>query len=205
MARSQTTSAGRSKHTEERSRKHHKHPPGKHRAEMDLIDHAFAFVPKSQRVLDVPCGGGRVTIHLTHRGYQMTAADLAKSRVQAAVDQQDVERLTYPDKAFDTIVSFRLFHHFPSPDIRRRAVAELCRVARRTVVLSYFSPYSFTSVKNKLRERFGGQPAKKYPTSLTEVSGYFRAHSFRLTKDFAQLPLVHTLHAAVFQRDEAAP
>ena len=37
-------------------------------------------------------------------------------------------------------MSFRLFHHFPTVEIRRRVVQELCRIAGKNVVLSYFHP-----------------------------------------------------------------
>ena len=207
--------AGRVKYTEERSRKYQNKPPRKHAAEMKLIDRAFALIPKTHRVLDAPCGGGRVAIHLAQQGYQVTAADLSAAMVKVAgenfaraglpitVEQQDVEQLGFPDQAFDTIVSFRLFHHFPDCSIRERVARELCRVARQNVVLSYFNPVSFTSARNKLRSKLAGRPPKKYTTSLREVTGYFRACGFWLVKDFAQTPVIHTLHVAVFARAEA--
>jgi ubiquinone/menaquinone biosynthesis C-methylase UbiE len=116
------------------------------------------------------------------------------------VARQDVERLTYADSQFDTVISFRLFHHFPNAEIRQRAVAELCRVARKFVVLSYFSPASVTSLKRRLRVVMGGRPSEKHPTSLGEVESYFTRAGFRLVKNFAQMPLIHTLHLAVFER-----
>jgi hypothetical protein len=36
------------------------------------------------------------------------------------------------------------------------------------------------------------------------VKRYFAAHGFGLVKDFAQVPLLHTLHVAVFARRNAA-
>jgi 2-polyprenyl-3-methyl-5-hydroxy-6-metoxy-1,4-benzoquinol methylase len=203
---------GRVKYTEAAARKYQTRKPAKHRAEMRLIDRAFALIPKTHRVLDVPCGGGRVTVHLAERGYRVSAADLseamleiarehvAERHVDCAVQRQDIEKLTYADGAFDTVVSFRLFHHFPTAEIRQRVVNELCRVARHNVVLSYFSPLSFTSVKRKLRAATGGRDSQKYPTPLSEVEAYFKSAGFRLVKNFAQTPLVHTLHVAVFER-----
>lgn len=204
--------AGRIKYTEDRSHKYQQRKPAKHSAEMRLLARAFALIPKSHRVLDAPCGGGRVTIYLSGLGYRVWAADLseamikiardkfAQSGLSVAVERQDVEKLTYADRHFDTLVSFRLFHHFPDQDIRRRVVSELCRVAAKNVVLSYFSPVSFTSMRNKLAATIGGKKSKKYSTPLSEVEGYFKDNGFRLVKDFAQLPIVHTLHVAVFER-----
>jgi ubiquinone/menaquinone biosynthesis C-methylase UbiE len=203
---------GRVKYDEKTARRYQIRKEPKHNAEMRLVDRAFEFVPKSHRVLDVPCGGGRVALRLAKKGYSVSAADLSDSMIQIAtetmaenkincpVEKQDVEKLTLPDRGFDTIISFRLFHHFPSPDIRSRVVKELCRVARKYVVLSYFSPYSATSVRNKLRAAMGGKRSQKHTTPLSEVEGYFKNCGFKLVKDFAQMPLIHTVHLAVFER-----
>lgn len=177
-----------------------------------MVDRAFALVPKAHRVLDVPCGGGRIAMRLARQGYRVAAGDLsdamltiAKENVAQAglncpVERLDVEKLIYADREFDTIVNFRLFHHFPTPDIRQRVVSELCRVARKYVVLSYFSNLSVTSFKRRLRALTGRGKSAKYFTSLDEVEGYFNKAGFRLVKDFAQLHLLRTLHLAVFER-----
>lgn len=184
----------------------------KHANEMKLLDRAFTLIPKTHTVLDVPCGGGRVFLRLAEQGYEVRAADLSDAMIEVAqqnadkaglgikVDKQDVEALSYADKSMDTIVCFRLFQHFPTPAIRQRAITELCRVARQYVVLSYFSPYSWTQAKLVMREKLGGRKLRKFPTSLTEVEGYFEKSGYRLVKDYAQLPLLHTLHLAVFER-----
>ena len=203
---------GRVKYTKETSKKYQQRKPSKHRAEMRVLDRAFKLIPKTHKVLDVPCGGGRVTIHLSKKGYEVSAADLSEDMIEIArqaladnkldcsVERQDVEKFTLGDRSFDTIVSFRLFHHFPNPEIRQRVAKELCRVAVHNVVLSYFSPNSWTSVKRKLRAARGGRKSDKHATSLAEVEEYFKQAGFRLVKNFARAPLIHTLHVAVFER-----
>ncbi len=208
--------AGRVKYNENTARRYQVRKESKHRAEMKLVDRAFALVPKNHRVLDLPCGGGRVTVHLGLQGYAMSSADLsdamleitrenvAKNGLKCPVEKQDIEKLTYADKHFDSIISFRLFHHFPNAEIRQRAVTELCRVTKHIVAISYFSPASVTSVKRMLRVATGGRKSDKHPTSLTEVKRYFAKAGFRFVKDFARTPLIHTLHVAIFERDTKA-
>lgn len=188
--------------------------PAKHRAEMNLLDRAFALVPKSHRVLDVPCGGGRVSIHLAHQGYAVEAADFSEAMVDIAtknvanagvrcvVERQDIEAMTYPDNHVGAIVCFRLFHHFPDAVTRHRCISELCRVAKRTVVLSYFSPLSATSLRRTLVAAAGGKRSPKHSTSLREIQGYFQLNGFRLVRNFARMPFIHTLHVAVFERQQ---
>lgn len=203
---------GRVKYDQQIARKYQVRKEGKNRAELRLVDRAFELVPKAHHVLDTPCGGGRVTVHLAKKKYWISAADLsdamieitrenvAKNKLDCTVEKQDIEKLTLADRSFDTIVSFRLFHHFPTPEIRQRVVSELCRVARKYVALSYFSPVSVTSVKRNLRAALGGKKSEKYATPLSEVEGYFTRADFKLVKDFAQLPLIHTMHLALFER-----
>ncbi|HTS18352.1 MAG TPA: class I SAM-dependent methyltransferase [Verrucomicrobiae bacterium] len=211
MSEPTPTYAGRVKYDDKQSSGYQNRKPHKHRAEMRLIDRAFRRIPKGHRVLDVPCGGGRVMLHLARRGYAACGADLSESMIAIArenasqaklactVERQDLEKLTYAPAEFDTIVCFRLFHHFPNAAIRQRVVNELCRVAGHFVVLSYFSPYSVQSVRRKL----SGKDKDRFATSLAEVEGYFRHAGFRLVEDFAQMRVVHTLHLAVFKRQKA--
>jgi cyclopropane fatty-acyl-phospholipid synthase-like methyltransferase len=198
-------------YTPDKASQYQKRKASKDRAEMELVGRAFKLIPRG-RVLDAPCGGGRVSLLLAKRGYQMTSADLSDSMIRIAresmrdagldipVEQQDVERLTYGDRSFDAVVCFRLFHHFPNAEIRQRAVRELCRVADRFVAVSYFSPYSFTSVQRRLRALRGGRKSHKHQTTLNEVKGYFDQAGFRLVKNFARCQFIHTLHMAVFER-----
>ncbi len=189
-------------------------PPRQQAAEIALIDRVFRLVPKTHRILDLPCGGGRVSVYLARNSYQVSCADhseamleiarrcVRENRLECPVDQQDIEALTYRNRQFDTIICFRLFHHFPTPAIRQKAIAELCRVAGSYVALSYFSPLSVTSLKRRLRSRLGGRASQKLATSRAEVEAYFRDHGFRLVKDFARSPFFHTLHLALFERAE---
>lgn len=202
---------GRVKYTPEKARAYQVRAERKERSELRLVERAFREIPPG-RVLDAPCGGGRVSLLLAGLGYKMTAADLsdamleitrekvAANGMQIPVEKQDLEHFTYPDHHFDAIISFRLFHHFPNAEIRQRVTAELCRVAKNFVALSYFSPYSYTSLGRKWRAARGGRKSQKHATSLREVKSYFENCDFELVRDFARLNYIHTLHLAVFRR-----
>jgi 2-polyprenyl-3-methyl-5-hydroxy-6-metoxy-1,4-benzoquinol methylase len=215
MTTAKPTYRGREKYDLKTALAYQRISPTKHRAEMNMLDRAFVLVPKNYSVLDVPCGGGRVSIHLAHQGYAVEAADFSEAMVDIAtknvanagarclVDRQDIEAMTYPDNNVDAIVCFRLFHHFPDPTTRQRCISQLCRVARRMVVISYFSPLSATSLRRTLLAAVGGKRSPKHSTSLQEIQGYFQLNGFRLVRNFARMPFIHTLHVAVFERDES--
>jgi protein-S-isoprenylcysteine O-methyltransferase Ste14/SAM-dependent methyltransferase len=202
--------SARVRYSEKVSKLYQQRNPRRHHAEMQLLSRVFAQVPLGS-VLDIPSGGGRVGVLLAQHQYQVTCADYspamvditrhtaAQVGVDIAVDQQDIEAMTYADRAFDTIVCFRLFHHFPNRAIRARAVREMCRVARDRVVVSYFSPLAFSALERKARGTINGRQSK-FTTSLNEVCSYFEDCGFVLEKDFSQLPLLRTLHVGLFRR-----
>src|SRR5690349_2474865 len=198
-------------YTEKASEIYQHRNPRRHRAEMQLIARVFADVPRGS-LLDIPSGGGRVGLFLAQQGHQVTCADYSQPMVDitrrkaaeagadVAVERQDIEHMTYADGVFDTVVCFRLFHHFPDREIRARAVSEMCRVARDRVALSYFSPFAFSTIDRNVRNRLRGRRVSKFTTSLREVREYFAACGFELERDFGLIPLFQTLHVGLFKR-----
>ena len=60
-------------------------------AEADFIQEALK-VPEKSRLLDVPCGGGRLTLEMASRGYLVTGVDLSPDLIADATGQIDVDR-----------------------------------------------------------------------------------------------------------------
>jgi SAM-dependent methyltransferase len=61
-------------------------PPEQTRAEADFLQRVLE-VPDKGRVLDVPCGTGRLTLELASRGYRTTGVDIAEPYVRDAAAQ----------------------------------------------------------------------------------------------------------------------
>lgn len=98
-------------------------------------------IQPEQRVLDVACGPGFLTMALATQcaaavGVDATDAFLAHARADAArrglanieFRQGDAERLPFDDATFDRVTCRAAFHHFPRPE---RVLAEMVRVMRR--------------------------------------------------------------------------
>lgn len=101
---------------------------------------ALSGAGNTDRVLDVACGPGFLTMTFATRAAAATGCDatdafLALARAEAerrgltnvTFDQGDVEALPYPDASFDVVVCRAAFHHFPRPE---RVLAEMARVAK---------------------------------------------------------------------------
>ena len=184
----------------------------RHISEMKLIEKGVKMLSNVSSVLDIPCGAGRATIMLAKSGFQATGADLGEGAVDfaqkalknanlyAKIDKADIEKLFYKDNAFDAILCFRMFHHFPSDEIRSKVISELCRVAEQYVVISYLSVFAFTSIRRKLVYQISGKKYIQHAISLKVLAQYFENNNFELIRDFAEMPFFHTLHLAVFRK-----
>lgn len=62
-------------------------------SEVDFIQKVLQLPPRA-RVLDVPCGGGRHSLELTARGFEVTGVDLSTDFLQAARKQATERQLS---------------------------------------------------------------------------------------------------------------
>jgi len=103
------------------------------------------------RVLDAPCGTGRLTAALEPLTARLVSLDVSRAMLTAAPEsfgaaariEASVFALPFATGAFDVAVACRLLHHFPAEVDRRAALGELARVARRYVVVSYWDAASW--------------------------------------------------------------
>lgn len=120
--------------------------------EKNAILRCLRYIPTGSRLLDFPCGSGRLLGLLQSAGYEVSGADsslamLEKIRAQSEYDginlyESDVFASGFQDGEFDSVITNRLFHHFTCADDRKTALRELGRISRGRVVISYFDCFS---------------------------------------------------------------
>lgn len=132
------------------------------RRELSLFDRALAQAAAYGKVLDCPCGAGRLGPVLLRRAVRLVGADLsgamlAEARTALAAPvragrvgfvRAPAEALPFADAAFDVVACSRLLHHLPDPAARARLLAELARVAARWVLVSF---HDATARKRRLQ------------------------------------------------------
>ncbi len=112
-------------------------------SEKVLLERHFS---KDHRILELGCGGGRVSLGLLQSGYSnVIATDFSPIMVSLAravladheeawekiVEQQDATALTYPDKSFDRVIfAFNGLMCLPSRDHRLAALRAIQRVLK---------------------------------------------------------------------------
>ncbi len=111
-------------------------------------------IKPGNKMLDVGCGAGQISIPATRAGVHVTGVDidtnsLEQARARAATeglkvqfDEGDAEDLPYPDASFDTVVSLIGAMFAPRPE---RVASELIRVCRPggRILMANWTPTSF--------------------------------------------------------------
>jgi ubiquinone/menaquinone biosynthesis C-methylase UbiE len=68
--------------------------------------------------------------------------------------------IPFADRTFDVVVSFRLSHHLETQELRERHLRELFRVAKRHVIVTWFSATSLKNLLREVRVRIAGKKPK---------------------------------------------
>lgn len=107
-----------------------------------------------ERVLDVACGTGNLTIPAARRGASVIGQDIAPNLLEQGrtwaereglsirFDENDVEALPYDDASFDTVITMFGAMFAPRPDV---VAAELVRISRPggRIVMANWTPGGF--------------------------------------------------------------
>jgi len=139
------------------------------------------------RWLDMPSGAGRLAALLPG---PPCCCDLSLEMLRLCPDRRrrvraDALALPFADGAFDGVLCMRLLPHL-AKEQRLRALAELARVSRAWVLVSFFHSFSLQHLRRSLRRRFLGRRAGRNAVSFRR----FRAEAAQAGLEVAAvLPL----------------
>ena len=161
---------------------------------------------EGRAVLDVGAGTGRASVALARRGATVTGVDASSEMLAVAAERArrdgltvsfvpgDAHALAFADGAFDAVVCLRVLMHTPD---WRRALSELCRVARRRVVFDYPALVSAAALQAGVRRLAArrGRPVEAYRVFTERALGAELArHGFRVVGAHRQFVLPIALH-----------
>jgi ubiquinone/menaquinone biosynthesis C-methylase UbiE len=114
---------------------------------------AAAALSGTERVIDIGCGAGHVTIGLAPQAGELVAIDLTdamldQTRAQVAakgftnvrVESADAAQLPYPDASFDIAVSRYAAHHFADPLSCLHEIFRVLKPGGRWLLVDVISP-----------------------------------------------------------------
>lgn len=119
----------------------------------DLLDkfaikRALSRIDKSTKILDLPCGTGRIMHYLYHISYKnITGSDIsaqmlnvAKNRMkrkrEVSFVRSDAEHTQFHDDTFGAIVSIRFMGHIPK-ETRVSILREFARICKGNIIVEY--------------------------------------------------------------------
>ena len=138
--------------------------------ERALLAQYFAEIGHVESILDLPCGHGRLSDLLKSKCDRLIEADWSFTMVSLNQRDNGLDARRYfrasaleiplPDRSVDVVVSFRLSHHLETPELRERHLRELFRVAKQTVVVTWFSATSLKNLLRQVRSKLTGKRPK---------------------------------------------
>jgi SAM-dependent methyltransferase len=129
-----------------------------------------------QRVLDVACGSGNLSIPAAKLGCQVVGVDIAtnlveqaiarakKEGVQADFVEGDAEALQFPDSSFDVVMTMFGAMFAPRPDVTARELVRVCRPGG-LIAMANWTPTGFVGQMFKLSAQFVPPPEGVPPPS----------------------------------------
>lgn len=162
------------------------------RREYQLLKRLLSSQPRSPVLLEIPCGGGRISPALAAHADLLVEADIGLGQVlygrktsQVGTPQvwmtASAHHIPFADASIDGIVCVRLCHHLPKAEQRERLVAELLRVASRFVIMTFFDHHSLKNLGRRLRRPFDRKPPK-CTMRIGEVASLAAANGARLVE-----------------------
>lgn len=140
------------------------------RRERALLVRYFDAIGAVDSILDLPCGHGRLSDFLKGRCRRLIEADWSFTMVGLNRNDHGEQDRRYfrasalqiplADRSVDVVVSFRLSHHLETQALREQHLGELFRVARKAVIVTWFSATSLKNLLRELRVRFAGKKPK---------------------------------------------
>jgi len=151
------------------------------RREYRLLGRHMCTLGRCSIVLDLPCGGGRLTPAFAANADLVIEADIAIGQILYGRSESKVAtprvwitasgfHIPLRDNAVDGTICVRLSHHLPTASERERLLRELLRVSKRFVIMTYFDHHSLKNLIRRLRRPFN-RKAPKTTMTTAEVAG----------------------------------
>lgn len=162
---------------------------------------AIQNLPPGAKILDAPCGTGRMSRLFLQRGFNVIGGDIsgqmmavARKRIggikgEIAFCRMDLTKLPLRDAAVTGAFSIRFLPHI-QPAERILMLGELRRVARTRVVVSVSISSPWHRLRRKLREWLGLPKPVRYPVSLGEIEAELGQAGLKIVRKIWTFPIL---------------
>ena len=114
-----------------------------HALSCDVLDKLVVNDENGLSILDVGCGNGLLLSKLSSHFEQLTGVDYSKTMIEKANEllpsalfyQSQAKQLNFKNAGFDRVLSYSIFHYFPSYEYAIETILEMIRVTKRGGVI----------------------------------------------------------------------
>ena len=157
-------------------------PGGKHEQmhhrEVAILRNLLAKAGKLEVAMDLPAGTGRLTPILAEFASRVILADASDVMLEVAKEDNptlpatfmvtSAEKIDLPDKAIDLVFCHRFLHHINQPDLRKKIFAEMARVSKRYVIVSYYAAGFRSRIKWRVKSLIGLADRNSKPATMEQ-------------------------------------
>jgi len=163
--------------------------------ERRIVDRAMVDLVKRKslpirKVLDLPCGTGKLATVFARHQFEVTAADISREMMDIAeleyrkisgfarLAQADAASTGFEAAEFDAVVCLRLLHRVPD-SVRQAILTELSRISRKYVVLSAGVTDQVQELRRAFRQRITGASTVPYPVTKAVLTSQLSTAGLR--------------------------
>lgn len=134
------------------------------RRERAIVVQFLSDLPEGSRVLDIPCGAGRLIPLFQEAGASFVGADVSLPMLNLARQASgafsllatDALRLPFSERSFEALTAVRLLHRIKEQEIRVGMLREMARVVRGTLLVTYYARWNLRGIKRWLQGDYPG-------------------------------------------------
>ena len=164
--------------------------------EQRAVMKAAGYCDAIHKVIDIPCGTGKMTNLLSEKYELYVGVDMSYEMMQQIHDvkgltfiQGDATAIPFADKSTDLVVSLRLMHRLPS-EIKYKFINELSRISSKYIIFSFSDNILAHRILLKIKILLGLVPEKVIADSIEDYHSLLESRGFSLEKKIFVLPMV---------------
>jgi len=164
--------------------------------EQKAIMKATALCNGVEKIMDIPCGTGKMTKLLSDKYKTYLGADMSYEMIQEIEStknltfiQADGTAIPLLDNSLDAIVSLRLIHRLPA-EVKFKFFNELSRISSEYLIFSFSDDSLSHRVLLRIKMILGIVPEKVVMESFKPYNELLMNNGFILKKKINVLPLI---------------
>lgn len=108
----------------------------------EKVSRFLPFLSPNEKILDIGCGNGLVSLYLQKKGFDITALDVADLAYSPKIKVMvyNGENIPFAENQFDVALLLTVLHHTDSPE---KVLKEAARVAKKILIIEdiYENPF----------------------------------------------------------------